>query len=1422
MARSSDSSALGVCPTRERASVTNSEKNLPIDDKGAEGERESIRAAARLFEPRFIFRSDSPPDRGADASIELRREVSGHWRATGMRAWCQLKHTSAPHRLIDGSMSHPIDTKNINYLGNYPCPFYLLYVRPSSEMFFRWHRDVLNELNLKRPGWNETEMVKIRFSRQVDESVFKEIETEIDCYFAQVAQLLDGPRFVRFAQEESTRGLLSPNPLFVGRHRELAELKGRVRRGSVMTVTGEPDAGKRELVRRSLCDPAMLTCLRNSLDGPLALLVVDASAHLEPRILRGVAWAIGVQKSWDIALEEATSRLRERTNLVAESLPSRVQGQRLLAIVENAEHCLDEMNERLDLDALLASEPFRSGCAVVISAWGTPPNGKGKLTVQPETRVGSLPPDDAITLFRALGFDHRLSSSVVDQAKHLPELLLPGVIIRAAGTFAIHTSVGQHAATSEALLDQLLFARDRLIMNVLEGLNINDQIMLSDGSPGPLAVLTAISILGRQAIDVAELADLGLSESLLAKLCKLGWVAQPTKETYCLTDEGYRSLFRVFESLTDSMSLRDDTIGIVTDTVQRLLGVLAACLSEDDFDRFSLALEAAIVRIRHIGLGGTRLESVLIETHLPYVVDDAFFPTSLEMASFVREKLSSVGRLDDVAGTVAKLVLTVRSGVDADQFLIGLRAGVKAAAKSKDLSGVHLRALDFATFLGQRRFHQYREILESRRELSDRLLVWLESEAADVAVLKWSTSWLLNTAHLAARVGETEVAREISDAARAAVVRLPQPKTPHGASDRLWLASRLAQIEGKLQAAPSQRIERFEKAVVAAFDALASSPADARWIRFALRAAHRLVNELRSDDQRDRLLGKVEDRLTDIFGDYSAWSLSLKAQVTALARDTAVLSADPEQRLRQLRRFLDRFQPSTDETKLLASAGDDRAALVLARSCAFAANCSEDLGKSEAASKYMREAFQLTREIATAAPSASSVLLYLKLLDKQESAHPETAWHMDAVADIRSMISPNLRKSIRAAQSLLSNLPYWGSEEGDLALWCLQREWRSQGNLECWAASTQDVKQPWDELDLDTKRQRLKRKHRQRQAALDKVERRTGPLLDLYILRMRNEAQLQRLLAVYGKHIPDEKPVLQHIESAKLLWPYSYTILKEEGRFWRYVWNYVPAIVSFRQVVSTAPSGAVRREAMVDLVEALLTAAIHNDTVVLADGSIADSTSFVAEARTLLTELAGFRHISREVAMLRDRADLEAGIPLDWQAIDDAFHAVVGDIDAYPATIVDNLDDLREGHPDLAESIADLVVTHFTSSEVLRDLGSLYLRRVDLGRSPDPTLDCRKAYAAYEACRILETAWRSDRETSVTSYLRGRAILTAARTTGELTPFRAPLEGKRHLLHLAEALISRAVSLSVGQFHLEAKRRHSETARLLHTLEGQA
>ncbi|MBI3042179.1 MAG: DUF4365 domain-containing protein [Betaproteobacteria bacterium] len=1390
--------------------------NLPRAAQQHIGERESQRVVlARFPEPPFLVRFDPPPDYGVDGSIELQRVVPTVQQPlpTGRRAWFQLKHTSSSERLIDGTISYSIATKNINYLSGYPCAFYLLFVQETGEVLFRWWRDVHEELQRERPGWQSQNDVLINFKRIVDDAALQEIATTIDSYAEQAAQLFDGPFFLRFASVQRVQQLLDPDPIFEGRQEELGMIASRLGRGSVVPIVGVPNSGKKELVRQYLCKDSSLPHLEHILGGPVALLLVDVGTHVGPRLLRALAFGLGIHKLRDGDAEDLATQERNKALLFGHDWPLRAQGQRVVVVIDNCHQCIGDLAERRDLETFLASNPFRSGCAFVVSRWAEIPSGGGDRTREAEIRVGALSLEEATALIDRLGVDSRVGEAAFEMARDIPETRLPGVIRQGVGTFRASVAEGRCPETSEGLVYELLRVADGVIDEVLMGLDLKE-LHAQDGTMTSFSTLLAMSVLAGQTVSQWELREAKLPEPPISRLQQIGWI-EFDGNAYCLTVSGRRSLRRYLQRLVDRESLADGALGAVAEAVKRLVDLMVRRTGEDGFDNVAQALEEAIAWERASGLTDTRVDTVLVQSLLPYVIDDVFFPIRAEEVSLVRDEKRKGERPEELTSAIAELVLAIRFGVNPDEFLDRLRAAVHIASLTPQLLAVQLRALDTGAYLGQRRYGRSRDILRIRQILVRRLQMLSVLESEDVAIQRWSASWILNTVGLFLGVGDMQSAQPIAIEARGTIARLPKPTSAMAARNRYWLESRLAQIESRLQIDASNRTVKLREALEAAFAGLVYSSTGTWWVRFTLRAAHRLSEELRTDEERDVLVSEIYVRLASILGDRGRWPLAVRVLAGAYARNVAALTADLDRRLEQIQRVLNDLEPVASEIGSLARLGDTRALLVLARSYAMATASSEMLGDSATALNFRKRALQLTKEAIDTVPSADAWELYLRLTDEEISGLPEMDWHTDSLSGRRSPIGKNLRDEIRGAHAWLGEISIWKVEEGRLALWILEREWEAQGSLERWAAVTQNSNKPWDELEVVARRRLITQKHRERQRKLDAIERKCEPFLDLYITRTRNEAQFQRLLAIYGNHVLDPSPVLRHFDAAKRLWPENLTLVAEEGRFQRYVWNYPRAIMALRYAVAISPQGRQRREAAIDLVEVLLTGATHCQRLQFEDGTASDRESLAAEAQLVLRELVGFRHVSRDVAMFRDRAALEAGLPLDWAAIDQAFHKVVGDVDAYTTTVVENIGELRARQPELPERLAELVLAEFSRAQVLRGLGSLYLRRAELNESPDAVEDCRKAYAAFLGCRVIETARSGgSRESATTSYQRGRAILAAAKAARNLTPFRAQLEGKQTLVHLAETLFARSVNFSVNLFHVEAKRCQSEAARL--------
>ncbi|MDX2622696.1 caspase family protein [Streptomyces sp. WI03-5b] len=151
-----------------------------------------------------------------------------------------------------------------------------------------------------------------------------------------------------------------------------------------------------------------------------------------------------------------------------------------------------------------------------------------------------------------------------------------------------------------------------------------------------------------------------------------------------------------------------------------------------------------------------------------------------------------------------------------------------------------------------------------------------------------------------------------------------------------------------------------------------------------------------------------------------------------------------------------------------------------------------------------------------------------------------------------------------------------------------------------------------------------------------------------------------------------------------------------------------------------------------------------------------------------------------------------------------------------------------------SELLGELLLTDFTSAELLGGFGKLYLdRAVDLitrhhtmhGSDPAPdsstAMDAaghvRRAYVCFDACRVLQEAHGA--ESIVTKFERGRAITLAAKFVSSQDPFpQSLLEGRGPQIRQAFFLLHAAREHSVSRFNAVcsiAARENNEVQRCL-------
>lgn len=168
---------------------------LPGTDRNDELERESMTALDGILPTdRFRVRSEPGRDQGVDRYIEVLIESSD----TNFRAQLQAKAKETANENQDGSVSHSIETSNLNYLLNGPCPVYFLWISDRRELRVVWARDEQRRIEDEGTDWRSQASVTLRFSRLV-----------LDCIDEIYGRILAEGRLRRLIQEAMLRHALA-------------------------------------------------------------------------------------------------------------------------------------------------------------------------------------------------------------------------------------------------------------------------------------------------------------------------------------------------------------------------------------------------------------------------------------------------------------------------------------------------------------------------------------------------------------------------------------------------------------------------------------------------------------------------------------------------------------------------------------------------------------------------------------------------------------------------------------------------------------------------------------------------------------------------------------------------------------------------------------------------------------------------------------------------------------------------------------------------------------------------------------------------------------------------------------------------------------------------------------------------------------
>ncbi|MEU4117818.1 hypothetical protein AB0F71_25400 [Kitasatospora sp. NPDC028055] len=362
----------------------------------------------------------------------------------------------------------------------------------------------------------------------------------------------------------------------------------------------------------------------------------------------------------------------------------------------------------------------------------------------------------------------------------------------------------------------------------------------------------------------------------------------------------------------------------------------------------------------------------------------------------------------------------------------------------------------------------------------------------------------------------------------------------------------------------------------------------------------------------------------------------------------------------------------------------------------------------------------------------------------------------------------------------------------------------------------------------------------------------------------------------------DNTPLFTIFREAAVLWPGDARLIAAEASFRRYIWNYSEAITLYEHLARTAPNGEIRRVARLSAAEAMLAdveyatpdhrpdwharligARDHLDAVLSRNSDVGMAVVLRERVALRLGEPVNWepidaafetvvggdyagtvgrfldrRHYGQDRSRDRvgDRVRITTkGGDEQWEQSqlkellgefigDHADHkgtptASSGTHDPLPQS---NTLDTFERDEDMSELLGELLLTDFTSAQLMGGLGKLYLdRAVDLaarhetlnGSEPAPDSEtaidaagyARRAYDCFDACRVLQEAHGA--ESIVTKFERGRAITLAAKLLHSPDPFpRSLLQGRGPQIRQAVGLLLAAREHSVSGFNLVCSR----------------
>jgi len=580
---------------------------------------------------------------------------------------------------------------------------------------------------------------------------------------------------------------------FVGREDELTQVRDRLNPKCIITITGPPKSGKQRLVGQVLKDSkSKISSAFPESRGVSLLYIKSRPIGMQYPIIQSLARALDIEKDvrtnagnraevdgpddFDFFGNAYLSSKENEAQMLLDKIVVELEdllddaSDGLIAVFAEAERVLELEPARKRLARFLAEDPFHYGAAIICTrpltsvsvgeaSQSLASNGRHKRTFYFPIRLNPLSQEKSISLLSQFDLDREVVKNEVHrmakEAKNM-DPFYPGTICK-VGRFS------QPAEDPDEDKLHRIWLRSYLDEPVTDYIRrVGGPIILEENRElGPLATLLSMALLPSQAINDEVIRH--------AKLFAPSWQKLDNEDLLTPTDDGFVLTSLGQFLLRTEIRVRYQEEGpegaawkAFVNAFEKLLSTLSSIGGGySNFRDFAVEVEDAQEWIDEELPNEEHISGLLKEMLSLLAADNVLLPFSRQEAESLVKRQRAIGERERLNTTLTELIHATRYLESTESFLSVFEQSVSQAQVEPSLTGRQVRALDSAAFRRRQRRY-YEEFLHQRRNLIDKLVTEVsESSENEANLVKWATSWIMNTTGLAISVGEISSAEKL-------------------------------------------------------------------------------------------------------------------------------------------------------------------------------------------------------------------------------------------------------------------------------------------------------------------------------------------------------------------------------------------------------------------------------------------------------------------------------------------------------------------------------------------------------------------------------------------------------------------------------------------------------------------------------------